>query len=70
MKRIRVQRFGSFEDPNTAWEPQFFDCRSIEKLADGGYRLKLTNGAIQTIPVGDFDIEEILPDGTLGPISR
>lgn len=70
MKTIRVQRFGAFDDPNKEWAPRFFHCRDIEKLPDGGYRMKLTNGNIQTIAAGDFDIEEILPDGTITPVPR
>jgi hypothetical protein len=70
MKRIRVQRFGAFDDTNKKWPPQFFNCRDIEKLPDVGYRLKLTNGDTQTIAAGDFDIEEVWPDGTIRPIPR
>jgi hypothetical protein len=69
MKRIRVQHFGAFDDPNKKWPPEFYDCRDVEKLPDGGYRLKLTNGSRRTI-AGDFDIEEVLSDGTTRQIPR
>ena len=64
MKTIRVQRFGALMIPTRNGHRNCSNCRDIAKLPDGSYRLKLTNCSIQTIPAGDFDIEEVLHDGT------
>jgi hypothetical protein len=67
--RIHFQRFGSYDDPNAEWPPEILKCRSYRKLTNGGYQFQMTDGRIRTIPPGDFDIAEILPDGTTRPLS-
>ena len=66
---IRVQNFGGSEDPNAASPPELLNCRSATLLKDGRYRLTLLDGRIRTI-AGDFDIEEILEDGTVRALPR
>ena len=66
---IRVQNFGGFEDPHAASPPELLQCRAAKPLKGGGYRLTLIGGGIRTI-AGDFDIEEVLPDGTFRPLPR
>jgi hypothetical protein len=66
---IRVQNFGGFEDPNAKSPPELLQCRAATPLKDGAYRLTLIDGRIRTI-AGDFDIEEVLADGTFRPLPR
>jgi hypothetical protein len=66
---IRVQNFGGFEDPNAESPPELLPCRAATPLKGGGYRLTLIDGGIRTI-AGDFDIEEVLADGTFRPLPR
>jgi hypothetical protein len=62
--KIRIQRFGSYDDPNAIHRPEVFECFSWEKLEGGAFRFKMKGGTIYTIPGGDMDIAEMLSDGT------
>jgi hypothetical protein len=66
---IRIQQFGSFDDPNREHPPELIGCRSARLRQNGTYELTLANGSIRTVG-GDYDIAEIYPDGSSRPLPR